>query len=615
MTLIDTGAQISVLPKHVYDALSKEVRLALRPSNVVIKVGNGTVIKCYGVAKVKFEFQGMTFEHDLHVVENTVQQPILGYDFLHETGDAVLRPSSHTVEINGRKLKLLDSTAVNTANKVSMNQQTTNSNDEPVAINAFSCDMYDVCDNMTVFEPINATRRAGKSSTCTSNVTPEHKCTDYSTRDTNLMRPAIPLEYNQQQKNTNDAVGMTSEVRYENVTGEVSMTPDDTLLLMNNQVSSDDVTVTSGAHVRSNIDDTACNCCDREHNEVLRSHDVRNDSRDEHVMTTWMQAPRTTDVWVEADRSFDDEQICDRRQLSNDVREVFNESSDELQSNRCDQNNETPLTCEACVIDKKADVENRPMGVEIRSHDDNNLFNVERSLAHGTLICMVSDDRHRLIRCCWNGFWEYSLSVELMTPDSTAVYDEQASGAPTLLVDRAPDVEAVSGRQHCGCSDRVYPSFSVESSCHNALCGLTFELVAMLSVNPARRGRACFIFNPSTCGSLGTSSIKCVSGVIDWLFEGSLIYSTSETLNTGADSITDGLLQSGRSFDGSVLTSLGATTVQPGGCVTTSSTCDIGPWSVSIERLTSSAESTTVDVAGPSDIFDALSSTNFSVCD
>ena len=144
---------------------------------------------------------------------------------------------------------------------------------------------------------------------------------------------------------------------------------------------------------------------------------------------------------------------------------------------------------------------------------------------------------------------------------------------------------------------------------------LAFELVAMLSVNPARRGRACIIYNPSTCGSLGTSSIKCVSGVIDWLFGGSLIYSTSETLNTGADSITDGLLQSGRSFDGSVLTSLGATTVQPGGCVTTSSTCDIGPWSVSIERLTSSAESTTVDVAGPSDIFDALSSTNFSVCD
>ena len=46
-----------------------------------------------------------------------------------------------------------------------------------------------------------------------------------------------------------------------------------------------------------------------------------------------------------------------------------------------------------------------------------------------------------------------------------------------------------------------------------------------------------------------------------------------------------------------------------------SSTCDIVPWSVSIERLTSSAESTTVDVAGSSDIFDALSSPNFSVCD
>ena len=56
---------------------------------------------------MKFEFQEMTFEHDLYVVEDSIQ-PILGYDFLHKTGDAVIRPSAHAVEINGKKLTLFD---------------------------------------------------------------------------------------------------------------------------------------------------------------------------------------------------------------------------------------------------------------------------------------------------------------------------------------------------------------------------------------------------------------------------------------------------------------------------------------------------------------------------
>ena len=72
MSFVDTEAQISVLPKHVYDALSTEVRLALRLSNAVSKVENGTVLERYGAMKKKFECHDKTFEHDLHVVKNTV---------------------------------------------------------------------------------------------------------------------------------------------------------------------------------------------------------------------------------------------------------------------------------------------------------------------------------------------------------------------------------------------------------------------------------------------------------------------------------------------------------------------------------------------------------------
>ena len=325
MSFVDTDAQISVLPKHVYDALSTEVRLALRLSNAVSKVENGTVLERYGAMKGKFECHDKTFEHNLHVVKNTVQQLILEDDIDHKTGDAVLRPSSHTVEINDRKLKFVYSTAVNTADEVSINQQTTNSSDETVVNNTFYCDMYDVCDKMTVFEPSNATCRAGESSTCTSNVKPEHKCTDYGTCKTNLMCTATPLEDNQHQNNTTDAVGRTSEVRYENVTDDVRMTSDDALLLMNNQVRSDDVTVTSGTHTISNNDNTACNCYDCEHGEVLRNHDVRNCSSDEHVMRTEINAPQTTDVCVKTGFSRPDERTCDRIQFNVAVRSDFND--------------------------------------------------------------------------------------------------------------------------------------------------------------------------------------------------------------------------------------------------------------------------------------------------
>ena len=68
------------MPISLYESLPPHVRPPLKLSYITIKAGNDD-IKLFGVALVKFEFQGMKFEYKMHIVEDTVQ-PILGYDFL-----------------------------------------------------------------------------------------------------------------------------------------------------------------------------------------------------------------------------------------------------------------------------------------------------------------------------------------------------------------------------------------------------------------------------------------------------------------------------------------------------------------------------------------------------
>ena len=58
LTLIDSGAQVSVLPCKLYEKLPKEKQHPKSKSTVKIKAGNGTEIKCFGVAPVEFGFQG-----------------------------------------------------------------------------------------------------------------------------------------------------------------------------------------------------------------------------------------------------------------------------------------------------------------------------------------------------------------------------------------------------------------------------------------------------------------------------------------------------------------------------------------------------------------------------
>ena len=56
-------------------------------------------------------------------MDNTIG-PILGYNFLHDTGDSDISPSAKTVTIRGKKLKLLGPDEKITVSKVTLNRTT-----------------------------------------------------------------------------------------------------------------------------------------------------------------------------------------------------------------------------------------------------------------------------------------------------------------------------------------------------------------------------------------------------------------------------------------------------------------------------------------------------------
>ena len=84
-TLIDTGAQVSVIPRYIYDGFPEKTKPLIQPCKLKIRAGNGTNIKLFGVATIEFKIDDMTFTYDMHIVDNTIG-PFLGYDFLHDIG-------------------------------------------------------------------------------------------------------------------------------------------------------------------------------------------------------------------------------------------------------------------------------------------------------------------------------------------------------------------------------------------------------------------------------------------------------------------------------------------------------------------------------------------------
>ena len=103
---IDKGAQVSVLPRYIYDSLPENDRQPLRSTKLQIKLADDVDLTCFGVSRVIFQLQGEKYECDMHIVDDSVQ-PILGEDFLATADDSDPSPCINNIRFMVRPLNFL----------------------------------------------------------------------------------------------------------------------------------------------------------------------------------------------------------------------------------------------------------------------------------------------------------------------------------------------------------------------------------------------------------------------------------------------------------------------------------------------------------------------------
>ena len=135
LCLIDKGAQVSVLPRHIYDSLPENDRQPLRSTKLHIKLADDVDLTCFGVSRVIFQLQGEKYECDMHIVDDSVQ-PILGEDFLATADDSDPSPCINNIKIHGQTVKLFDYDRDRLHHKVAMNKTLTISGGQEVIVNA-----------------------------------------------------------------------------------------------------------------------------------------------------------------------------------------------------------------------------------------------------------------------------------------------------------------------------------------------------------------------------------------------------------------------------------------------------------------------------------------------
>ena len=80
--LVDTGADVSVMHKRIYDSLKEKPQL--KTTYTKLSGAKGNSISSYGVASVKFAIAGLHFCHDFHIVPTICRNVILGLDWLRD---------------------------------------------------------------------------------------------------------------------------------------------------------------------------------------------------------------------------------------------------------------------------------------------------------------------------------------------------------------------------------------------------------------------------------------------------------------------------------------------------------------------------------------------------
>ena len=118
LMLLDTGANICLMPRQVYDDVDAANRAPLLPSDRMISAGNGAPVHVHGMAVITFGMGNQTFKQKFYIVENTVRT-ILGLDFMNNH-DARIMVSRRTIWLNDHEVRLSDQTNTNQSDKVIM---------------------------------------------------------------------------------------------------------------------------------------------------------------------------------------------------------------------------------------------------------------------------------------------------------------------------------------------------------------------------------------------------------------------------------------------------------------------------------------------------------------
>lgn len=83
LMLIDTGADVCTLPRHLYDAIPEVDRPKLKPTNTQIKGAGGSPIQCLGTIILNLDIYHMTYRQMFHVCPADTMG-ILGMDFMYD---------------------------------------------------------------------------------------------------------------------------------------------------------------------------------------------------------------------------------------------------------------------------------------------------------------------------------------------------------------------------------------------------------------------------------------------------------------------------------------------------------------------------------------------------
>ena len=104
--LLDSGAGISLLPKHVYDTMTSQPELL--KSDRRIGGANAAPVDCYGMTFIDIKIGSDSCKHRFYVVEDEVF-PILGRDYT--TGRVVLDHVQNIITVKGERVRAFDLSA------------------------------------------------------------------------------------------------------------------------------------------------------------------------------------------------------------------------------------------------------------------------------------------------------------------------------------------------------------------------------------------------------------------------------------------------------------------------------------------------------------------------